>query len=287
MPSDYQGRNEDYVRRHMLDRYGLDEFAGGGAYGPERILSLFNGMAPSVPQVRAQFYGGPSVSDAMAFGQGAMDLAGRSAAASTRSAMTGLDGLPPAARAAALAQISQGAAGNVGAAGLSGFQTGVGALTQTGLANQSARLSADTTNAGNALSDRMGQLGLFNSALGNAMQVGMYGADAQNQRDMWEMEKRDGRRAERRGRLGKVVGGLGGLAGMALAGPLGGMLGQSLGLGGGAAAMASGGTGSPYGGLSALFGGAGGMMPPNAGWGRFTPNEANPFDWRRQALLGR
>jgi hypothetical protein len=106
------------------------------------------------------------------YGYGAMDLAGRGAAAQMGSAATQLSGLNPAARAAALAQMAQAGGGALGQAGLQGMLAGGQLLQGAGQANLQAQLQNLLSQRGTA-SEMIGRslglgAGVGQAALGTA-----------------------------------------------------------------------------------------------------------------------
>jgi len=150
-----QERDIDLFGNILPTYSGLTQFMQGGSYSPERILELLRGQMGATPQM-----GAPNINQAQQYGQGAMNLASRSAAIQSQNAMQSManrPGLSGAALQSIGGNIAQQAAGGVGQAGLAGYQQGLGLLQNTNLANQQALMQ-----------NRMGELGIFGQGLGQA-----------------------------------------------------------------------------------------------------------------------
>ena len=269
-------------RQNAIDRIRglyLGNFGQGGAYGPERIMGLFqqqygrelpmisapgNVTAERVsagPTTQAAFT--PSWSAGNQYGQGAMDLAARSAAIASGNAAQGLGGLSPAARMAALSGISRQAAAGVGEAGINAQMQGLGMQQQTALANQQAQMQdrvrmlqaamanqstglqaglanqdvamrTALANQGVGMQDRMAMLGLFGQGVQNAYGAGMWSAQALNDsiRNQWQNNYQANQ--AKQGMMGNAIGGVvgqvaGGLVGGLVGGPPGAAIGAGVG----------------------------------------------------------
>lgn len=165
--SDQDRKIRDMVLNTMTG-YGMDRFISGD-YSPDKILDRTRGITetPNISQLQElQFYNpylvdpgdnmqtleqmsAPSVSGAMRYGQGAADLAARSAALQASGAIRGVTSnrrLNSAALASLGSQVAQQAASGVGAAGAAGFGQGISALQQTGQSNLQAALQQQAAN---------------------------------------------------------------------------------------------------------------------------------------------
>lgn len=196
----YQPNLENLIFGIAPEKSGLYDFMRGGAYGPERILSLFRSQLGPTALSAA-----PPPSAAMGYGQAAGDLAARSAAIQSAGAIRGLQerpGLSGAALQALAGNVAQQAAGGVGEAALSGYGQGLGLLQQSRLANQDALNRA-----------RMAELGVLEGSVGRAGGISSDLANQIIQASLGKQQERAAQRAEERQRgwdlAGQIVGGAG------------------------------------------------------------------------------
>ncbi len=155
------------------EQYGLGQFAPGGQYAPENIMSMLEPILAQQGQYQAPQVGAPSLTELQRYGMGAMGMASRAGSIQAGHAMTGLGAMNPAARAAAMAQISQGAGANVGQAGVQGMMAGGDWLQRAGLANQQAGLATQQMGLQDLMQRRGIQGSMFGQAMGTTAQVGM------------------------------------------------------------------------------------------------------------------
>lgn len=166
----------DFVRG-QLEQFGLNEFLGGRAYGPERILQLFSQSygGPQPTAIREQRVAAPGISEALRYGTAASDLASRGSAIQTGVAGESLTGLSPAARAAALARVGEASGANIAGAGAAGFGQGLEVLQRAALANQSANLQAQQSNLQSILTQMGLAQDLFSGSMNRALEAGRMG----------------------------------------------------------------------------------------------------------------
>lgn len=156
-PWGYQEHTNYYLTDFLPRMTGLTQWMEGGRFDPmgSWTTELADAMVGDPAQVsltpaqmQAARMGMPSSSEAMRYGQSAMDLASRSAAQQAGFAAQSLGpGLSGAGRAAALGNIAQQAASGAGSAGVQGYLGGLSALTSRGQTNAQLAQQAALQNA--------------------------------------------------------------------------------------------------------------------------------------------
>lgn len=217
--SDQDSKFRDMVVT-ALSGFGLDRFTNG-VYSPQNILGLMDRATPnplldqSSLALQENFQinpadtaGGPaaqmfapSVSEAMQYGQGAADIAARSAAiqsGNTTRQLLDSGRVNPYALTSAAGQIAQQAAGGVGAAGVAGYQQGLGLLQQTGQANLGAQMESQRA-------DQSARLQALLSNQQASLGTSAANADIQNRAQYFNAASQSERRAQELGLLQKSL----------------------------------------------------------------------------------